>query len=140
MFQRPREGPSSPNFKLSKKCEHHFRAEGHTLEECLHLRDRVQDLIENKLIQFDNAATLNIINNPLPPHQKGNVNALIMVEERVPDFSSSSFPWKAMLRALVLESHLDFKGTPRFNWGICSFYDSEDSDALFDYKMLQAQV
>ena len=97
MFSRPRESPLSPCFDPSKKCEHHFGAEGHTLEECYHLRDCVQDLINNKLIQFDNANTPNIITNPLPPHQEGNVNAIITVEERVPDFSSPSFPWKAML-------------------------------------------
>ena len=47
-----------------------------------------------------------------------------------------------MLQALVQESHLDLKGvgTPRFDWGICSFCDSEDSHVLFDYKMFRAQV
>ena len=97
IFQRPREGPSLPNFDPSKKCKHHFGAEGHTLEECHHLRDHVQDLINNKLIQFNNAVAPNIINNPLPPYQEGNVNANVIVKERVLDFSSPSFPWKAML-------------------------------------------
>ncbi|KAK9997817.1 hypothetical protein SO802_017420 [Lithocarpus litseifolius] len=73
------------------------QAEGHTLEECYHLRDRLQDLIDNKLIQFDNAVAPNIITNPLPPHQEGNVNAIIIVKERILNFSSSSFPRKATL-------------------------------------------
>jgi len=70
------------------------------------------------------------------------VNGIITVEERVPNFSSPLFPWKAMLRSLVQKSHLDLKGigAPGFDWGICLFYDSEDSHALFDYKVLQAQV
>ena len=34
MFSKPKEGLPPPSFDLSKKCEHHFRAEGHTLEEC----------------------------------------------------------------------------------------------------------
>ena len=120
MFSRPREGPSSPGFNPFKKCKHHFGTEGHTLEECYHLRDRVQDLIDNKLIQFDNAIAPNIFTNPFSPCQEGNVNAIITVEERVLDFSSPSFPWKAMLRALVQESHLDLKGmgTLGFDWGI----------------------
>ena len=123
MFSKPREGPPSLGFDPSKKCEHHFRAEGHTLEECYHFKDRVQDLIDNKLIQFDNVVAPNIITNPLPPYQEGNVNAIITMEERVPDLSSPSFPWNAMLQALVQESHLDLKGmeTPGFDWGICSF-------------------
>ena len=97
MFARPREGPPSLGFNSSKKCEHHFGAKGKTLEECYQLRDHVQDLIDNKLIQFDKAAAPNIITNLLPPHQERNVNAIITVEERVPNFSSLSFPWKAML-------------------------------------------
>ena len=31
-------------------------------------------------------------------------------------------------------------GTPRFDWGIYLFCDSEDSHALFDCKVLRAQV
>ena len=128
MFARPREGPLPPDFDPSKKCEHHFEAEGHALKECYHLRDRVQDLIDNKLIQFNNAAILNIITNPLPLYQEGTINAIITMEERVLDFSSPSFPWKAMLRAL---------GTLGFDWGICSFYDSGDRYALFYSRVLQ---
>ena len=67
-------------------------SEGYTLEECTNLRNQIQDLIDNKLVQFNNAAKPNVITNPLPPHQEGNVNALSIVEERIPDFSSSSFP------------------------------------------------
>ena len=97
IFATPREGHPPPGFDPSKKCEYHFRAEGHTLEECYHLRDCIQDLIDNKLIQFNNVAASNIITNPLPSHQEGNVNAIITVEEKVLNFSSASFPWKAML-------------------------------------------
>ena len=53
MFIRPRKGFLLPSFNPSKKCEHHFGADGHTLEECYQLRDRVQDIIDNKLIQFE---------------------------------------------------------------------------------------
>ena len=65
---RPRDGAPLPSFDMFKKCKHHFRAEGHTIEECTPLRNRVQDLIDNKLIQFDNTAELNVITNPLPHH------------------------------------------------------------------------
>ena len=142
MFYRPKEGLPSPGFDPSKNCEHHFRAKGHTFEECYHLRDRVQDLIDNKLIQFDNVTASNIITNPLPPHQEGNVNVIITMEERVPNFSSPSFPWKATLWALVQESYLDIKGigTSGFDWGICLFCDGKDSHALFDCKALREQV
>ena len=101
VFARPRDGLPLPSFDPSKKCEHHFGEEGHPLEECTQLKNRVQDLINNKLIQFNNAAGTNVITNPLPPHQEGNVNAISTMEERILDFSSPSFPWKAMLRALA---------------------------------------
>ncbi|KAK9997910.1 hypothetical protein SO802_017513 [Lithocarpus litseifolius] len=137
MFYRPREGPPALGFDSSKKCEHYFKVEGHTFEECYHLKDHIQDLMDNKLIQFNNVSTPNILTNPLPPHREGNVNAIIVVEERVLDFSSPTFPWKAMLRALVRDSHLDLKGmgTPGFDWGICSFCDHKDSYALFDFQV-----
>ena len=38
IFAKPRGNPSLLNFDPSKKCEHHFKAVGHTLEECVHLR------------------------------------------------------------------------------------------------------
>ena len=70
------------------------------------------------------------------------MNAIITMEERIPDFSSPSFPWKAMLRALVQESHFDLRGigTLGFDWGICSFGYNEDNHALFDCKVLRAQI
>ena len=97
VFARPRDDPPLLDLDLSKKCGYHFRAKGHTLEECTQLRSQIQDLINNKLIQFNNTDGLNVITNLLPPHQEGNVNAISTMEERIPDFSSPSFPWKAML-------------------------------------------
>ncbi|KAL0012937.1 hypothetical protein SO802_000006 [Lithocarpus litseifolius] len=93
-----------------------------------------------EFVKYD--AALNIITKPLPLHQEGNVNAIITVEKRVLNFSSLSFPWKAMLRALVQESHLYLKGmgTLGFDWEICSFCDSGDMHALFDCRVLRAQV
>jgi len=41
LFVKPRDNPPPPIFYSSKKCEHHFRAEGHTLEECVQLRYRI---------------------------------------------------------------------------------------------------
>ncbi|KAL0001390.1 hypothetical protein SO802_015171 [Lithocarpus litseifolius] len=58
-----------------------------------------QDLI-------DNTVGPNVITNPLPPHQERNMNAISTMKERVLDFSSPSFPWKAMLQALAQETPL----------------------------------
>ena len=106
------------------------------------MRYQIQDLIDNKLIQFNNTAGPNVITNPLPPHLEGNVNTISIVEERIPDFSSPSFPWKAMLWALAQESHIVLENikTPGFDWESYSFYDSEDRHTLFDCGVLRAQV
>lgn len=142
VFLRPRDGPPLPSFNLSKKCEHHFGAEEYTLEECTQLRNWVQDLIDNRLIQFDNAVEPNVITNPWPPYQEGSVNAISIVKEMIPDFSSLLFLWKAMLQALAQESHIVFEniGALGFDWEICSFYDSDDKHTLFNHRVLQAQV
>ena len=79
LFTKPRDGPLLPSFDPSMKCEHHFGAEGHTLEECVHLRHQIQDLIDNKLIYFDNTARPNVIINPLPHHPEENVNTITTV-------------------------------------------------------------
>ena len=50
IFVKPRIGLPLLGFDPSKKCEHHFRAKGHTLEECTQLRHQIQNLIDNKLI------------------------------------------------------------------------------------------
>ena len=110
IFVKPKDSSPLPSFDPSKKCEHHFGAEGHTLEECIHLRHQIQDLIDNR-------TEPNVITNPLPPYSEGNVNAISIVEERIPNFSSPSFPQKAMLRALAQESHIVLEniGAPGFN-------------------------
>ena len=41
IFAKPRDSPPLLNFDSSKKYEHHFGAEGHTLEECTQLRHRI---------------------------------------------------------------------------------------------------
>jgi len=43
--------------------------------------------------------------NAQPYHLEGNVNAISIVDESIPDFSSPSLPWKAMFWALAQESH-----------------------------------
>jgi len=50
IFMKPKDSPPLPGFDPSKKCKHHLRAEGYTLEECIHLRHRIQDLNDNKLV------------------------------------------------------------------------------------------
>ena len=64
------------------------------------------------------------------------------MEERILDFSSPSFPLKAMLWALARESHivLDNIRALGFDWEVCSFYHSKDQHALFGCRVLQAEI
>ena len=86
LFAKPRYGPPLPSFDPSKRCDYHFGVKGHTLEECVHLRHQIQDLINNKLIQFDNMAGLNVSNNPLPHHKETNVNTIFTYESAFVSF------------------------------------------------------
>ncbi|KAK9998059.1 hypothetical protein SO802_017662 [Lithocarpus litseifolius] len=68
IFARQRDGAPLPGFDPCKKCENHFRAEGHSLEECIPLKIHIQDLIDNKLLQFEDLPRPDVVTNPLPPH------------------------------------------------------------------------
>jgi len=69
IFVKPKDDPPLPSFDPSKKnVSAIFGAKGYMLEKCIHLRRQIQDLIDNKLVQFDNVAGPNVITNPLPPH------------------------------------------------------------------------
>ena len=68
IFMKSKDCPPLLDFDPFKKCEHYFGLERHTLEECEHFRHQIQYLIDNKKIQFDNAAGPNVITKPLPPY------------------------------------------------------------------------
>ena len=69
IFVKPKDDPPLPSFDPSKKnVSTIFGAKGYMLEKCIHLRHQIQDLIDNKLVQFDNTVSLNVIINPLPPY------------------------------------------------------------------------
>lgn len=94
LFARQRDGPPLPGFDLCKKCENHFGVEGHSLEECIPFKLQIQDLINNKLLQFEDLLRLNVVTNPLPRSIRECECVISIVEERVLDFSSPLFPWK----------------------------------------------
>ena len=66
----------------------------------LSLKDSVQNVINNKLVQFDNAATPNIITNPLPSYLEGNMNAIITVEEKGSEFLLTIIPMEGYASSL----------------------------------------
>ncbi|MEM5332323.1 hypothetical protein VSR34_38505, partial [Paraburkholderia sp. JHI2823] len=75
-----RDPPSNPNVSPPKynpntKCAYHSNSPGHDTYQCWALKCKIQDLIDNKTIEFDPSTTLKVITAPIPNHGKG-VNAI----------------------------------------------------------------
>ncbi|XP_070052385.1 uncharacterized protein [Nicotiana tomentosiformis] len=64
----------------NKICAYYFGMKGHTIDECRTLKDKIQTLINTKVIQAKEAAP-NVRNNPLPDHRGEGVNVIETDEE-----------------------------------------------------------
>ncbi|KAL3748721.1 hypothetical protein ACJRO7_009890 [Eucalyptus globulus] len=62
------------NYDPSKKCDYHMGEVGHSTDECLTLKHKIQNLLDTKAFSFRTTQP-NVKKNPLPEHQ-GNVNAI----------------------------------------------------------------
>ncbi|XP_050895562.1 uncharacterized protein LOC127102203 [Lathyrus oleraceus] len=56
------------------RCAFHANSEGHTIENCKVFKLRVQELIDQRILSFDDVP--NVGNNPLPKHDGSGVNAI----------------------------------------------------------------
>ncbi|XP_070024977.1 uncharacterized protein [Nicotiana sylvestris] len=65
--------------KPNKTCAYHSGMKGHTIDECRSLKDKIQTLIDNKIIVAKKPAP-NVHNNPLPDHKGGGVH-MIEIED-----------------------------------------------------------
>ncbi|XP_070013411.1 uncharacterized protein [Nicotiana sylvestris] len=63
----------------NKTCAYHSGMKGHTTVECQTLKDKIQTLIDNKVIQAKEAAYI-IRDNPLPDRRGGGIHSPIEVE------------------------------------------------------------
>ena len=66
---------SSPKYNPKAKCAYHSSSPGHETDQWWALKNKIQDLIDNKTIEFDPPPTPNVITAPIPNHGKG-VNAV----------------------------------------------------------------
>src|SRR4051812_28071921 len=64
----------SPNYNANERCALHYGATGHDIERCIALKNKVQYLLDQKIIQFTLAP--NIVNNLMPTHGGSGVNAI----------------------------------------------------------------
>ncbi|XP_070047132.1 uncharacterized protein [Nicotiana tomentosiformis] len=66
---------SSQWINPNKTCAYHSGMKGHTIDECHTLRDKIQTLIDTKVIQAKEVARI-VCNNPLPDHRGQGVNVI----------------------------------------------------------------
>ncbi|XP_070015052.1 uncharacterized protein [Nicotiana sylvestris] len=59
----------------NKTCVYHSSMKGHTIDECHSLKDKIQALIDNKII-VAKEPTPNVCNNPLLDHKGGGVHMI----------------------------------------------------------------
>ena len=65
---------SSPKYNPNAKYAYHSNSPGHETDQCWALKNKIQDIIYNKTIEFDPPLMPNIITAPMSKHDKG-VNA-----------------------------------------------------------------
>ncbi|XP_075103651.1 uncharacterized protein LOC142178225 [Nicotiana tabacum] len=70
---------SSQWINPNKTCAYHSGMKGHTIDECRSLKDKIQNLIDNKIIIAKEPAP-NVRNNPLPDHKGGGIH-MIEIED-----------------------------------------------------------
>ncbi|MCI26159.1 hypothetical protein A2U01_0047354 [Trifolium medium] len=72
---KPMEPPFPRWYNSNAKCEFHNGAEGHSLEECMAFKVKVQELIDAKWLPFKEDGP-NVKSNPLPGYGEAPVNAI----------------------------------------------------------------
>ena len=81
---------TSPLYNPNARCAYHSDSPGHDTNNCWALKNKLQDLIDAKEIEFEAPEKPNIITAPMPKHDTG-VNAIEDdVEES--DFESWIYP------------------------------------------------
>ena len=72
---KPLEPPYPKGYDPNVKCDYHAGAVGHSTENCLALKHKVQNLINAKWLNFKEGGP-NVGSNPLPRHGNTSVNAI----------------------------------------------------------------
>ena len=69
----------SVNYDANARCAYHSGAPGHDTEKCYALKNKIQDLLDQKVIHF--APPPNVNQNPMPPHGSPTVSVVDNGEE-----------------------------------------------------------
>jgi len=73
----PRTRPYPRWYNENAYCEYHAGAQGHSIEDCLSFKRKVQHLINRGVVKVEQASGPNVAANPLPNHTELTVNAVI---------------------------------------------------------------
>ncbi|RDY01971.1 hypothetical protein CR513_14635, partial [Mucuna pruriens] len=94
---KPIELPYPRSYKPNNRCDYHGGAIGHATERCWSLKHKVQDLLDNGLLGFEDKEP-NVHNNHLPAHGTMAVNAIDHEDKRIasPSGESKEAPKKAV--------------------------------------------
>ena len=66
----PLQNPNTyaPSYHPNKRCAYHFDSPGHDTNGCWALKNKIQDMIDAKGIEFDLPETHKVITAPRPNH------------------------------------------------------------------------
>ncbi|XP_052481270.1 uncharacterized protein LOC105762258 [Gossypium raimondii] len=73
-YMAPLKPPYPRWYDPNASCVYHAGNQGHSTENCVAFKKRVQGLIDAGILRFDGVS--NVTGNPLPNHTGGNVNAV----------------------------------------------------------------
>ena len=59
---------SAPTYHTNERCAYHSDSPGHDMNSCWALKNKIQDMIDAKEIEFDPPGTPNMITAPMPNH------------------------------------------------------------------------
>ncbi|XP_015081465.1 uncharacterized protein LOC107025133 [Solanum pennellii] len=66
---------NSKFYKPDQRCAYHSNSVGQETEDCINLKHKIQDLIDQEVVSLQSAVP-NVNTNPLPNHGGGNVNII----------------------------------------------------------------
>ncbi|XP_052489886.1 uncharacterized protein LOC105762019 [Gossypium raimondii] len=120
-------------YNPNASCVYHAGNQGHSTENCVAFKKRVQGLIDAGILRFDGVS--NVTGNPLPNHTGGNVNAVTDEDswQAKCDVNEVRTPlkkvWKMMIEnGLLCPSSKILKEESTKDQSFCDFHGIEGHD------------
>lgn len=83
LFTKPLKGPKFLHWcREHQSCEYHNGQKGHNIEDCQAFKRKVQTLINQKVLSFDNTPEVSVSKNLLPKHHVGMIEFVICEEDK----------------------------------------------------------